>query len=454
MDFSGLIWVGAAIAALLLIFILIKIIYYRTVVPTNSVHIVQSSSKRTSYGGGPSSRNTYYAWPAWLPIIGVRVTVLPVNVFALNLNNYAAYDNDRVPFELDLVAFFRISDSNTAAERVSNFTDLQGQLDVIVKGAARKILANSPIDEILGNRSIFGDKFTEEVAGQLKEWGVAPVKNIELMDIRDAESSKVIANIMAKKKSLIESQSRIEVAANMQKAQEAEIEANKAVGLRQQEADEAVGIRTALKGQNVGINNQKAQQAIKDEEAKTAQKQVAVQSVTDVGRANIDKQVQTVNAEQTRDVAKITAEGSKARTITEAEGALEAKKLNAQGIQAEGEAEGTAETARLMAPVKTQIALADKIASSEGYQNYLVRVREIEANQAVGVEQAKALERADIKVIANSGTPTAGVNSVMDMFSARGGTQLGAMLEAIRNTEAGKQILDAMNGGGKNGSAK
>src|SRR5215469_7628880 len=152
MDFSFLVWVAAAIAALFLVFIIIKIINYRTVVPTNSVHIVQASSKRTSFGGGPSNRNTYYAWPAWLPFIGVRVTVLPVNVFALNLNNYAAYDNDRVPFELDLVAFFRISGSNAAAERVSNFSDLQGQLDVIVKGAARKILANSPIDEILGNR--------------------------------------------------------------------------------------------------------------------------------------------------------------------------------------------------------------------------------------------------------------------------------------------------------------
>ncbi len=447
MDIGLFQWIGAMLAGAFLLFLIIKIVNYRSVVPTNSVHIVQSSSRRTSYGGGPANHNTYYAWPSWLPVIGVRITVLPVNVFTLNLNNYAAYDNDRVPFELDLAAFFRISDSNMAAERVSNFSELQGQLDVIVKGAARKILANSPIDEILGNRSIFGDKFTEEVTGQLTEWGVAPVKNIELMDIRDAEDSKVIANIMAKKKSLIESQSRIEVAVNLQKAQEAEIEANKVVGIRQQEADEAVGIRKAQKDQQIGINNQKAEQAIKDEEAKTAEKQVAVQTVMEVGKANIAKNVQTVAAEQSRDVAKITADGTKARTVTEAEGALEARKLNAQGIEAEGAAQGAAETAKLMAPVTTQIALADKIASSEGYQNYLVRVREIEAGQAVGVEQAKALERADIKVIANAGTPSGGIDSVRELFSAKGGTQLGAMLEAIRNTDAGKKILDGLNGG-------
>lgn len=119
MDIGLFQWIGAILAGAFLLFLIIKIVNYRSVVPTNSVHIVQSSSKRTSYGGGPANHNTYYAWPSWLPVIGVKITVLPVNVFTLNLNNYAAYDNDRVPFELDLAAFFRISDSNMAAERVA-----------------------------------------------------------------------------------------------------------------------------------------------------------------------------------------------------------------------------------------------------------------------------------------------------------------------------------------------
>ena len=66
-------------------------------------------------------------------------------------------------------------------------------------------------------RSQFGEQFTKEVEAQLKNWGVSTVKNIELMDIRDSNSSHVIKNIMEKKKSLIEMQSRIEVAENLKR---------------------------------------------------------------------------------------------------------------------------------------------------------------------------------------------------------------------------------------------
>lgn len=47
---------------------------------------------------------------------------------------------------------------------------------------------------------------------QLSNWGVNTVKNIELMDIRDAKESSVIHNILAKKKSAIEMESRLVVA--------------------------------------------------------------------------------------------------------------------------------------------------------------------------------------------------------------------------------------------------
>src|SRR5207249_175669 len=140
--------------------------------------------------------------------------------------------------------FFRICDSNAAAERVRDFEELEAQLEPILQGAARTILATSAIDEILGSRAVFAEKFTKEVAKDLESWGVEPVKSIELMDIRDADNSKVIAQIMAKKKSRIEADSRVEVAANQQRAQIAEIEAGRQVQVQQQEAAELVGIRT------------------------------------------------------------------------------------------------------------------------------------------------------------------------------------------------------------------
>src|ERR1700712_5177498 len=102
---------GIAVAVLF-VFLVFLAIAFRTVVSTNYVHIVQSSRRTTSFGRGQDKGNTYYSWPSWVPLLGVKVTVLPVSVFQQTLMDYAAYDIDRVPFVIDVVAFFRIKDSN------------------------------------------------------------------------------------------------------------------------------------------------------------------------------------------------------------------------------------------------------------------------------------------------------------------------------------------------------
>jgi flotillin len=91
---------------------IIMAMWYRTVVPTNSVHIIQSSRKTTSYGKGQEAGNLYYAWPAWVPLIGVKTIELPVSVFDIPLINYQGYDIDRVPFVVDVMAFFASRQTN------------------------------------------------------------------------------------------------------------------------------------------------------------------------------------------------------------------------------------------------------------------------------------------------------------------------------------------------------
>jgi len=440
--FAALIALGpmALIGALFLIWIFTL----RVVVPPNEVHIVQSSGATRSYGRSKLAAgttdgithttlgNTYYRWPAWMPFIGVRVSKLSVSVFSLNLKDYAAYDKDRVPFVLDLTSFFRISDSNMAAERVSSMPELQNQLISILQGAARSILANNPIDEILGNRAIFGDQFTQAVEKQLVEWGVVPVKNIELMDIRDGETSKAITNIMAKKLSFIEAESRQARAENSRLAQIAEVEAAQAVGIRQQEAEETVGKRTADKTMNVGISNQKAAQAVAAEEAKTATANMVTNQVNQTRTAEIAKSVAITLAEQAREVARVNAEGTKLKAVTEAEGARDAALLNAEGIAAKGKADGEADTARLMAPVNAQVELAEKIGENKDYQDYMVRIKQVDANKDVGIAQAAALQKADIKIVTTATDAASG----LDLVSL--GTKVGAVVTAVKTalTEA------------------
>ena len=101
-----------------------------------------------------------------------------------------------------------------------------------------------------------------------------------------------------------------------------------------------------------------------------------------------------MQADAAKQVAIVSAEGNKQQTVLTAEGKLEAAKRNAEGIAVEGNAKGTAETAILMAPVDAQIKLAEKIGSDQGYQTYLLGVRNIEAVQAVGARPGRSAEGA------------------------------------------------------------
>jgi flotillin len=442
--------IGFAIAGFIALMVPV---YLRIVVPTNEVHIVQSSKKTTSYGKGMEHGNTYYAWPSWIPVIGITTSRFTLAVFAIDLNSYEAYDSGRLPFMVDIKAFFRISDSSKAAERINTFDELKQQLQSILQGSIRSVLAKNSLETILQERSTFSEQFTHEVAAQLPQWGCETVKNIELMDIRDSsKDSQVIANIMAKKKSFIEMESRTEVANNHKLAEIAEINAKRESELQRQQAEEAVGIRTAEKDKAVGISTEKSKQEIQLQAKTTAERNMEVKKVQEVRAAEIakdvaavkaeqDKQVAVVKAEQDKQVAVVTAEGNKASTVTIAQGALEAAQFNAKGIEAVGVAEGVAERAKLQAPVDTQIMLAKEIGENQGYQEYLIKVRTVEKDQAVGIEQAQALKAANIKVIANTGDVTTGINKVTDLFTSQGGLSAGAALEAFANTDAGAALL-------------
>lgn len=437
------------LVGLLVVVALIWVLSLRRVVDTNSVHIIQSAKETVSYGKDEKSGNTYYQWPSWMPVIGINVIVLPVSVFSLRLENYEAYDNGRLPFVLDLEAFFRISDSNIAAQRVTDVRNLNSQLTSILQGAARTILASKTIEEIMSGRSEFGEAFTVEVDEQLKAWGVTTVKNIELMDIRDTSKSSVIFNIMEKKKSEIEKDSRLVVAENFKIAENAEIDAAREVNINKQLAEQQVGIRTAEKEQQVGIAKEKSAQEIKSQQLVTTERELEIVRVSNVKSAEIEKDVNIVKAEESKRTEIVRAEGDKERIRLIAEANLITSQLAAEGLLANGKASAESETLLQLAPVEAQITLAREIGENSAYQKYLIDLRSIEANETIGVEQAKALEKSDIKIISNAGTPSAGLGGVGKMFSSGLGTDMGATLEGLAQSDVGKALLGKLTGGTK-----
>jgi flotillin len=261
---------------------------------------------------------------------------------------------------------------------------------------------------------------------------------------------------MAKKQSKIDAESRTEVAENNKVAETAEIAANQEVAIRDQHAQELVGKRTAEKDQNVGIATEQANQAIQTEAATTKTREMAVLEVETVRTAEINKAALIVAASQERDTTVIKAEGIQKEQVIKAEGVRQETEVLAAGVlvQQTKEAEGTlavgtaeAEAKRLaeMALVTPQIALATEIGDNDGYQTYLIQIRNVEKDEVVGVENAKALQAAGIKVIANTGTNiTDGVQSVSDLFTSKGGLAIGSTLEGLANTPGGKAALAAL----------
>jgi flotillin len=383
----------------------------------------------------------------------VTVTKFPESIFKVSLENYDSYDSARLPFIVDVVAFFRIDNSETAAQRVATFDELKTQLVAVVQGSVRRILATNTLEEIMESRASLGNQFTEEVKNQIKEWGVFPVKTIEFLDIRDSNNSKVIANIMAKEQSRIDMESRIKVAENDREAKLKEIDAKRTVEVQNQDAAEQVGLRTAEKDQTVGIANEQSQQKIKEQRRITAEREMAVEQVNRVRTAEIEREVATVKAEQDRKVAEVKAEQDKqvkivnaeadqTATVTIANGQLEAAKANSEGIRVQGIAKADAEKAMLMAPVDAQITLAKEIGENENYQQYLITIKQIETSGDVGIEMARAIQGSDLKIISNAGTPSEGVAKIGDLFSTTGGTNLSGMLTALTQSSEGKALID------------
>ena len=458
----------------------------RVVVPTSEVHVVQRAGETILYGKAAQTKdnktgNAYYAFPSWLPVIGITKTVLGTGIFDRDLKDYEAYDKDRLPFMVDVKTFFRIKDFDAASIRVTSMKELEEQLDGIVQGAVRSLLAKEDLESIMSERNKYGKQFTEEVAPQLEQWGVETVKNVELMDIRDSRDSKVIQNIMAKKKSQIEMESRTTVAENTKKASQAEMESQKEIALKQQDAEREVGLRKAQVAQEVGIADEKQKQEVQAQAKVTAEKEMEVQRVREVQTAEIEKQAATVRAEQDKAVIEVNAkaavtkadadknvrilnaEASQQQTILEAEATKQQIELRAdadlkvatntaKGIEAKGRAQAEADKLSKIASVQDQVTLAKEVGENKPYQEFLIAQKQIEVQgsvmKEVGVAQAQNLGNADIKMFVNSGSVPEGVGKAASIFNPDTAMNVASMLEAFKSTPMGAEIVDKLLGTG------
>lgn len=412
---------------------------FRTVVPTNMMHIVQSSKASKAYGKSSDNGNVYYAWPAFLPIIGVTVSSFPESIFEITLDKYEAYDSKRLPFLVTVSAFFRIMNPTDAAQRVSSFKELNEQLSKVVQGAVRRVLAEHGLNDIMQMRGELGEAFTSQVQEQVAQWGAVPVKALELMDLRDAPGSSAIADIMEMEQSRIESVSRTAVAENKRAAEIAVIQAQQAIDLSNEEARQSVGQRRAQVEESVGIATEQANQRVAAERKQTTLLDMAVVREREVATASIAKDVATTKAQEQAEVLSISAEADRIAANKRAEAAL-----------AEGKARAESEALMLQAPVTAQLNLATGIGANLDYQRYLIMVDQVAASRDVGLRMAEALSNASLHVIANGGGVNGGGNimegtqGLLKMFDPQVGTQLAGMATALNATPEGAKLFGSL----------
>jgi flotillin len=324
---------------------------------------------------------------------------------------------------------------------------------LITQGAVRKVLASAEINQIMVDRSTFGDAFTREVKDQLEAWGVETVKAMELMDIRDGKDSQVIANIMAMKTSYIAMASKKEVADNNKAGEIAVLDARRAVAIREQETEEAIAQRTAEKERNVGIAQQESHQAVETRENERVQavgisKQTAEEAV----------QRREVTKEQTVGVAQQQAEQQIAeQKRIAAEKAMAV--LRVQKVEAERIAKETAEVlaekerqiqvinAQAAAEVVEKQAYAAKVKQTVAAQAYQAEVETKAAGDANRVkvtaeadaEQRKIIAEAEAARIKQEGTANAEITSMQGKAEADAKKAIGlAQAEAENKMQSAK----------------
>lgn len=93
--------------------------------------------------------------------------------------------------------------------------------------------------------------------------------------------------------------------------------------------------------------------------------------------------------------------------------------------------------------------MAKEISENQGYQDYLIRVKTVDKDQIVEVARAQAnaeaLSKADLKLLVNSGDVHSGLNKLSDIFTAKGGSQVNGLIEALKQTPEGKALMSMLN---------
>lgn len=397
------------IIAILIFFAILAAMY--TIVPADYVDVVIQKGKMRVLSPhkdyNKEGRAAYFKIPPWFFIFGLGMTVhrVPLRMITVDVSNFMAFDIDRARFLCNIIAYVAVTTPVKAAQRFGgDVSELERQVGMIVTATTRDACTKKTIREIINNRQDIIDTINPPLRDAIGHWGI-DLKDIELVYFQDptkaeygeTEPPHVIRDVS----SIIEEQINSE-------ARQKNAEQRKIARVKEAETDEEATKREIRRDEEVAKRQQEKDRAIAEFEKVALAEQFEVRRVDEVKMAEIMKQKALVVANQDREVEEINKER---------------KRLDGEGDKiylsekAKGEAAPIREKGLADAEAKMKLQDALNRFGPEAIRA-LVAERLVEMQRQIGLETAKALTTADLKVFAGGD-------------SARSGFDLGQLIESL-----------------------
>jgi flotillin len=276
--------------------------------------------------------------------------------------------------------------------------------------------------EIMRHRDTFSVEVKKRVNEPLKDWGVQLV-DLEVIHFKDIESYTVIKDLEQRQATLINAETRKQVADNQKGASIVESLANKETEMARAENEELFRVRQIQKDQQVGQSQQEAAQKIAEAEMQANRQKVEAQRVLEVGTAQVGAQARIEQAK-----------GDSAAVKTKADG-------DAEAIRKTGLAEAEVSKAKLIAEAD---GTKEKAFALKEYTDAGLSLETIKAD--VDIKKAQFAALAEGLKVAKISVVTSGESSILGIpVSAKVGADIGQMLYemAERGIDV-KSLLDKL----------
>jgi flotillin len=418
----------------IIILIIVAIIFVRwsyTVVPPHEAHVVVSRGKgKKVYCSRPLEGVKLQSAYWYIPILQQRL-VIPLENIRIEIDSIPLRDQLMAKFSGDVVCFLSVVDPLLAAEKLgkieaeegkTGFPRMEAEVGRLIEAITRNASMSMEVYEIMRHRDAFSQEVKKRVNDPLKEWGVQLV-DLEVIHFKDIETYTVIKDLEQRQATLINAETRKQVADNQKGASIVESLANKETEMARAENEELFRVRQIQKDQQVGQTEQEAVQNIAQAEMAANKQKVEALRVLDVGTAQVGAQAKIESAKGDSEAVKTKADGdSEAIRKT---GFAQAEVTKAQLI---AEADGTKEK-----------AFALKEYTDAGLSLETIRA-DVDIKKAQFAALAEGLKVAKISLV------TSGESSILGIpVSAKVGADIGQMLYemAERGIDV-KSLLDKL----------